>query len=150
MQGRQPMIVENDEKTLNLNGYAPRHVLCVPMLNDDEKVVGAIALYNSAPEPGFTNAQLEILSAFAHIGSLAVDQARLVANVESFLTGALGTKKAAAKGKQIDEDYQEMFEISSLVASLSAQGAEERALCRDILRDIEAYFARREKAYEVG
>ncbi|AFM11779.1 GAF domain-containing protein [Turneriella parva] len=68
---------DNDLKT----GYRTRSILCMPVHNQDGKIIGAIQVLNKLDEHSFTHEDEELLSAFTAMVGVCLENARAYAEL---------------------------------------------------------------------
>lgn len=68
---------ENDIKT----GYRTRSILCMPVHNQDSKIIGAIQVLNKLDEHSFNHEDEELLSAFTAMVGVCLENARAYAEL---------------------------------------------------------------------
>lgn len=118
VQTREPAIVQTGEGALDVSGFKPRNVLCVPLL-DGHQVLGALALYNAAADHGFTMQDMSVLMAFGNVAAAAVNQA---APPDSRLTPQFSRQQVIDEVTHalVEADDKELKLLSSIVNSVMA------------------------------
>jgi GAF domain-containing protein len=138
-------------------GYAPQSILCVPLIVEDE-VTGVLEVFDKQGAPGFSSDDMELLSQFAELAAIAIEQARTHSNLGAFIGELLtsltpGTAPAAPETRQqvqtlaatleAGPSYQRSLEIARLVQEIGQFGEGELALCQATLQDVLDYLRRR-------
>ncbi len=87
----QPILTTNAQEDPRFGGqhsivaYSLRSILCVPLMDKNEKLTGVIYADNRIREGIFTDAERDLLGAFAHQAAIAIENARLFESVRQTL-----------------------------------------------------------------
>lgn len=134
-------------------GYAPRNVLCVPLVYDDQ-VIGVLELLDKIGAPSFRPEDMETLALFANQAAVTIAQSRTHQRLTGLVSEALNTFRhtdaqpngiqtaavAFATNVEADPAYQEAFQLAQLVREVARQGEPEREACTAILRGFVTYL----------
>jgi GAF domain-containing protein len=138
-------------------GYAPESILCVPLIVDDE-VTGVLEVFDKQGAAGFSSDDMELLSQFAELAAIAIEQARTHSNLGAFIGDLLssltpGATPATPEARQqvqalaatleAGPTYQRSMEIARLVQEIGQFGESELELCQATLEDVRDYLRRR-------
>ena len=94
---KNAQVDERFRKRKSVSDYGIRSVLCVPLHHVESGVIGALYLNHRRVENLFTESDLEFLSAFANLASVAVINARMYSQIK---------ERALFLQKQFDDRYQ--------------------------------------------
>jgi GAF domain-containing protein len=138
-------------------GYTPQSILCVPLIAEDE-VTGVLEVFDKEGATGFSSDDMELLSQFAELAAIAIEQARTHSNLGAYIGELLsrltpGTTPAGPEAREqvqvlaatleAGPSYQRSLEIARLVQEIGQFGDAELALCQATLQDILDYLRRR-------
>lgn len=147
-------------------GHIPQSILCVPLRYGD-RITGALEVLDKVGRDTFTASDIELLSYFAEISSLATEQVRRRDDLRSALGEILGswanpdsdTDMEARIREAIDmvlvstrtaPEYRAALEIAQLIGDISHSGEAERDLCFNWLKAFKDYVHAREQPYMSG
>jgi PAS domain S-box-containing protein len=118
---RQPMVTDNASSDPRMIGtetvarFTLRSIICVPLLYRDQ-VTGAIYVDNRLRESVFTDTEMNLLQAFANQTAVAIENARLFADVQATL----------AEITRVKELLENVF--ASIISGVITTGGEDRIL----------------------
>lgn len=79
----EPLIVNNVEKDSRFGGdlapgkFLTRNIICVPLKNQEEEIIGIIQALNRKDKSGFSKSEIPIFQALANQAAIAIENARL-------------------------------------------------------------------------
>jgi signal transduction protein with GAF and PtsI domain len=138
-------------------GYAPQSILCVPLVHHDE-VTGVLEVFDKEGATGFSSDDMEILSLFAELAAIAIEQSRNYGNLGAFIGEVLGsltpaTADAAPAIRQSVQTlatnleggpaYQRALQIARLVQDIGRFGDDELRVCQTMLQGFADYLRKR-------
>jgi GAF domain-containing protein len=147
-------------------GHIPQSILCVPMRYGDT-IVGVLEVLDKTGRDTFTASDIEVLSYFAGIASLATEQIRRqddlrAALVEILASWASGSEEAGFERQVVDgidavlrgtrssPEYRLTLETAALISEIADSGQAERELCYDWLRTLQRYLHARQMPFSVS
>jgi steroid delta-isomerase-like uncharacterized protein len=138
-------------------GHLPQSILCVPMRHGD-KVIGVLEALDKTGRETFTTSDIEVLSWFAEIAALAVEQARRLDDLRAALAEAL-----AGAGERDEQsldlvdtvlrhtrqspEHLAAMEIAAIISEIAGRGDAEQRLCRQWLGVFRDYIRARDSSY---
>lgn len=138
-------------------GYTPNSILCVPLYYNDQ-VIGVLELLDKEDTPSFTPSDIEILSLFANLAAVSIEQSRthenlasLVGDVLQSLGGVPGSTRSrldegfrdfASRSSQ-DETYKQNLHLARLVHEIIWRGENEAKACQALLDGFAQYLRAR-------
>ena len=134
-------------------GYVPRSILCVPLFIEDQ-VIGVLELLDKIGAPVFSPADMEVLTYFANIAAIAIEQSRTQTNlprlINDVLTSAGGTAQhlqevvqAFATDVEEGASFAQSLQLAQLVQDIASYGEYEAEACRQILQAFATYLRSR-------
>jgi GAF domain-containing protein len=138
-------------------GYAPKSILCVPLIYNEE-VVGVFELLDKESAPSFSPSDMETLGLIANHAAVAVEQSRTLQSLSALIAEVLhlvddGTgeqlrqlhEAARAFARRLEEipSYRRALDLGRLIQEISAAGEAEATACQAILRGFADYLRAR-------
>ena len=140
-------------------GYVPHTILCVPLFYSD-RVIGVLELLDKADGTTFSMVDMQVLSLFANLAAVAVEQSRMRENISSVVADmvldASGSQLTDARRESIvaglrrlasdiadDQRYQHALGLARLVEEISRAGSRELEVCESVLRSFAEYLRAR-------
>ena len=140
-------------------GYVPRTILCVPLFYSD-RVIGVLELLDKADGTTFSMVDMQVLSLFANLAAVAVEQSRMRESISSVVADmvleASSSELTEARRRTIiaglrrlasdiadDQRYQRALGLARLVEEISRTGNRELEVCESILRSFAEYLRAR-------
>lgn len=143
-------------------GHIPQSILCVPMHHGDQ-VIGVLEALDKTDRETFTPSDIEILSEFADIAALAVEQAQRSDALRAALADAI-TSAAISSGDfaplelldailgntRLSPEHRASLEIAAVISDIAHHGPAEQQLCFSWLRVLHDYIQARDRPYTFG
>jgi GAF domain-containing protein len=140
-------------------GYVPRTILCVPLFYAD-RVIGVLELLDKADDATFSMLDMQVLSLFANLAAVAVEQSRMRDNLSSVVADMVLEASSeeltqprrdniVAGLRRLDSDiadderYQHALALARVVEEISRVGNRELDACEAILRSFAEYLRTR-------
>jgi GAF domain-containing protein len=135
-------------------GYAPKNVLCVPLVYEDE-LIGVLELLDKEGGEPFSALDMETLALFAEVAAVTVQQDHALEQLRLLVAQALGAlgntdgntqdlirARSAALLDDIvgDAGFQRAIGLARLVHSIARHGDREVQACQALLEGFAAYL----------
>ena len=138
-------------------GYMPQSLLCVPLLHDDA-VIGVLELLDKEGAPSFSVSDMELLTLFAGMAAVAIEQSRNQQDMAELVGGVLEGLAVAsdpalnqvheqihafAASLQQERLYTRSLRLARLVHTIAREGEDELKACEAVLQAFIDYLASR-------
>lgn len=142
-------------------GYIPKSILCVPLFIEDE-VIGVLELLDRQGAAAFSPGDMDVLTSFANIAAIALEQSRTQTNLprlvgEVLAASGMTSQQIQQAGQSFASDieqgtsYAQSLELAQLVQDIAQYGEYEAAACRQILQSFANYLRSRPQVdFEAG
>ena len=138
-------------------GYWPNMILCVPLMYQD-RIIGVLELLDKQTGEPFSQGDLQTLSLFANLASVAVDLWRNHLSLTTLISSMMQSLGATREERVQFEERASAFEarsepsfgndatmqIAALVREISDHGQPELDVCKQILESFAGYLRSRE------
>jgi signal transduction protein with GAF and PtsI domain len=120
-------------------GYAPKSILCVPLVLGDE-VIGALELLDKEGDETFTAGDMELLGLFAAQAAVTIAQSRAHENMRALLGFGTPSSPASTIGPGSESAQQEILAMAAIIAEIARYGPSALEACHSILTSFASYL----------